>query len=169
MAAPKGNQYAKGHGRPSLYSDELAEKICHEFATTDKGLREICEEEGMPEMRTIQRWITENESFRRKYAHARELQAEYLADQIIEIADDKHGDVMMIKRGDEEVEAENREFINRSRVKIDARKWKASKLYPKKYSERVDITSDGEKIQEKIDYTKLSDQVLKEIANAKKE
>jgi hypothetical protein len=82
---------------------------------------------------------------RNKYARAREIQADYLADQIIEISDETHSDKSFNEDG---YEVTNHEVIARSRLRVDARKWKASKLYPKKYADRVDtdLTSGGQKI-----------------------
>ncbi len=89
----------------------------------------------MPNIRTVLRWVFKDEAFRQQYAQARELQAELRADEIIDIADDTSEDEIFTEDGKR---FENREFVNRSRLKIDARKWVAAKLLPKKYGERVD-------------------------------
>lgn len=130
--------------RPSKFSEELCEKICEQIATSDKGLRKICEENDITTF-TVLKWLNENKEFSIQYARAREMQADYLADQIIDIADETHSDKSVNEDG---YEVTNHEVIARSRLRVDARKWKASKLYPKKYADRVDsdITSNGEKL-----------------------
>ena len=132
-------------GRPSKFTPELAAEICDVVSTTTSGLKRICENnDAFPNVGTVLRWLNENEEFRNQYARATEVQADLLADEMMEIADDTTGDVMMIRKGDEVVEAENREFINRSRLRVDTRKWIASKLKPKKYGDRTAIDHGGE-------------------------
>lgn len=123
--------------RPSDYSEETVDRICHLLATTSKGLHKICEGEGMPSVTTVFNWLNneENKSFLDKYARARNAQAELLADEIIDIADDSRKDTILTENG----EIQNSEWINRSRLRVDARKWKASKLYPKKFGDRMEL------------------------------
>lgn len=129
-------------GRPNAYSEELAEKICKLLSASDKGLEDVCAECGTNSS-SVYRYLNQHESFREKYARAREQQADFLADQIIKIADDSSQDVITktIGHGEdaETIEVENREFVNRSKLRVDARKWKASKLAPKKYGDRLEL------------------------------
>jgi DNA-directed RNA polymerase subunit F len=140
-------------GRPSLYSEEIADKICEAIASSSKGLRSICNGEGMPSIRTVMNWLAEGEkedgrpefkSFLQRYARAKEEQADYLIEEIIEIADDGSNDFMKIVKGDQEYNVENKEVTNRSRLRVDTRKWIASKLKPKKYGDKVDLTHGGD-------------------------
>ena len=103
--------------RPSKYSQELANKICEQIAN-GKSLRAVCRGKNIPDTRTVRRWLQDNEEFRLQYAQAREDQADFHADELIAIADTEKD-------------------ANRARVRIDARKWVASKLRPKVYGERV--------------------------------
>ncbi|MEM0732731.1 hypothetical protein [Neisseria perflava] len=117
-------------GRPSKYSDELAEKICEKIAN-GRSLRSICAEAGMPTMSTVCKWLSENKEFSEQYARAREKQADYFAEEIIEIADS--------------AEAESA-AVSKAKLQIDARKWAASKIAPKKYGDKQEIdvkSSDG--------------------------
>lgn len=131
-------------GRTSLYTPELADAICDRIATSSDGLRKICNEtEEFPDFATVFRWLAKPEykDFRDKYARARETQADLLADEIIEIADDSKNDTQTDHDG---VPIVNHDNINRSRLRVDARKWKASKLAPKKYGERLEVENSGE-------------------------
>ena len=111
-------------GRPSLFTETLAERICALIAS-GKSLRRICEEEeGMPTAETVRTWLLKHEGFSAQYARAREVQAEHYADEIVEIAD---------------TEAD----AAKARVRVDARKWTASKLLPKKYGERIEQVHSG--------------------------
>jgi hypothetical protein len=122
-------------GRPSKFSDKLADRICERIANGE-SLRSICADKNEPGKRTVMTWLSSNEAFRHQYARAREDQADHYADEIIEIAD-------------------NEADTNRARVRIDARKWKASKLAPKRYG-------DYQRLQAKLEhgFSELSDEEL---------
>jgi hypothetical protein len=117
-------------GRPSLYTPEIAETICCELAA-GRSLRSICEDEDMPNARTVHRWLATHEEFRQHYARAKEECADYYSEEIVEIVD-------------------GADDPQRARVRMDARKWYASKLAPKKYGDKVvsEVTGkDGGPIQ----------------------
>jgi len=101
-------------------------------------LRTICEDEATPGRSTVYRWLLEVAEFRDLYARAREDQADTLADEIVAIADEPP---VIVTSGDgEEVEvALDSAAIARQRLRIDARKWVASKLKPKRYGEKIDL------------------------------
>ncbi len=86
-------------GRPSLFSQELADAIC-ESLIEGKSLRTICRNEAMPAAGTVCRWLSQDEKFREQYARAREAQADTLADEALEIADDGTNDWMERKNGE---------------------------------------------------------------------
>ncbi len=134
---------ATGIGRPSGYSEEIADLICAGLSNGNH-LSAVLKAEGMPNPATVYRWITGNPSFREKYALAREIQAEVLVGEIIEIADDSTGDITEEDHGDGVVtQRVNQENINRSRLRVDARKWYASKVLPKKYGDRLELSGDA--------------------------
>lgn len=138
-------------GRPSKFTQELADKICEMISTSNKGLRTICKELDISTM-TVLRWLDDEDkkSFCLQYARAKEEQAEHLAEEIISIADDSSRDTKIIKGKDgSDIEVENTEWTNRSKLRVEARKWIASKLKPKKYGDKVQTELSGEvKIQQ---------------------
>lgn len=94
----------------------------------------MCEErEGWPAERTIYQWLEKHEEFVQKYARARERQADREVDQIVVIADDSGFDAQIVD-GRAVV---NSESVNRARLRVDARKWRASKLAAKKYGDKI--------------------------------
>jgi hypothetical protein len=111
-------------GRPSDYSDEIADLICERLANGE-ALYRMCRDEGLPDERTVYRWLAAHDQFRQKYAHARERQADLRAEEIVTIAD----------------EAKD---ANLARLQIDARKWQASKLAPKKYGDKIAVGGDAD-------------------------
>lgn len=124
----------------SSYTEEMADIICERIANGE-SLKAICEEEGMPSKSTVFKWLSENQSLSDKYARAREAQADALFDDILSIADDGRNDWMERKDAEDENMGwrENGEALRRSQLRIDARKWMAGKLRPKKYGEKLDI------------------------------
>jgi hypothetical protein len=138
-------------GRPSEYSQETALLICERLAD-GKSLRTICLDEAMPAKSTVFKWLIENQKFSDQYALAREAQADTLVDEMLDIADDGSNDWMERtgKDGTSIGWQENGEAIGRSRLRLDARKWIAAKLRPKKYADRIqqEVTGkDGGPIQ----------------------
>jgi hypothetical protein len=131
-AKPKATA-PKKTGRPSGYSEQIAEKICL-LISEGQSLRTICKEDGMPSRQTILNWILKNDEFHQQYARAREAQADYLFEECLEIADHSTGDAIQDGNGNKRVDHEN---INRSRLRVDTRKWVCAKLNPKKYSDKV--------------------------------
>ncbi|MCF3462782.1 terminase small subunit protein [Stenotrophomonas maltophilia] len=123
--------------RPSKFTQKLADAICEQLVD-GKSLRTICSTAKMPGRSTVVRWLAENEAFRNQYARARELQADTLADEILDIADKAVMGEKLKKDGRGKViERRTGDMVERSKLMIDARKWYAGKLQPKKYGERV--------------------------------
>lgn len=123
-------------GRPSTYSAEIAAIICERLGEGE-SLRRICNDEGMPAKSTVMLWLAQHSEFSDQYARARETQADYLAEDLLEIADDARNDWMESNGEDDKGWIANGEHIQRSRLRVDARKWLIAKLAPKKYGDRV--------------------------------
>jgi hypothetical protein len=121
--------------RPSTYSQETADTICTRLADGE-SLRQICQDDEMPGKATVMRWLGEKDkqAFRDQYAHAREAQADHLAEEILQIADDGTNDTYKDDKGDV---LTDHDVIARSRLRVDARKWLASKMAPKKYGDKI--------------------------------
>lgn len=132
-------------GAPSIYTDELADKICEKISTSSIGMEHICKDIGIG-YTTVTAWISKaGHPFQEKYARAKLAQMSFLADEIVEIADDARNDYMTRQMGDGiEVEVPNMELINRSRLRVDTRKWLMSKIAPKVYGEALKLQGDAE-------------------------
>ena len=136
---PKANQLPIG--RPTDYSQEMADIICERIADGE-SLRQICSEETMPNKATVFRWLGKFKEFSDQYARARENQAETLADEITNIADET---MVIVKEKDGFTEVVlDSTAVARNRLRIDTRKWVASKLLPKKYGDKVDLNHGGQ-------------------------
>lgn len=140
-------------GRPTIYSEELADLICERIATHDIGLTRLCAMyDDMPTKETINQWRWKYDSFSDRYVKAKQLQAEVSAEACLEIADDATNDFMeaLGEGGQPEGYKLNGEHVARSRLRIDTRKWLAAKLAPKIYGERQVVEQHNYSHEDKI-------------------
>ncbi len=113
-------------GRPSLYSDELAERVC-EHVAAGGSIVDLCDENAaMPTWRTVYGWMAKHDTFFQAHARAKLAQMQLRADEIIPLADD------------ESLKPEDR------KVRVAARQWLLAKLVPATYGDKLDVTSKGE-------------------------
>lgn len=111
-------------GRPSKFSPEIAEEICERIANGE-SLRKICDEPPMPVRTTVRTWLLNNGEFQTRYARAREDQADHFAEMIIDVAFSSSDPQM-------------------GRLQMDALKWTASKMAPRKYGDKIEHEVNGE-------------------------
>lgn len=141
MKRLKRNQ--KKPTRVSSFNWKICDELC-EWLSEGKPLTLWCKKKGNPKYSTVMKWLWHEspfrEEFNRKYERAREMQAECLSDQIVEICDDNSGDtVIKTDRKGRTYEAIDYENVQRARLQIDTRKWIASKLRPKRYGESANL------------------------------
>lgn len=150
VAAPKTKtrtetKAKKPLGAPSIYTQDLALAICEHVANC-VPLAAIAAMDGMPSVRTIMNWLADERKpdFVHQYARAREAQADKMAEDILAIADEECTMVRSDKHGSRDDDGEGRTevvfdaiAVARNRLRVDARKWLASKMAPKKYGEKV--------------------------------
>jgi len=122
------NKETKKNGRPPIYSKELATKICERIASGE-SVRTIVKDDEMPSSSSIFNWLLDEDKskFLEQYESARNIQAETMFEELLEIAD-------------------NKEDVQRDRLRIDTRKWYLSKVLPKKFGDKMDVTSDNKPI-----------------------
>lgn len=132
-----------GPGRPSLYTEELAARICERLARGE-SLRSVCRDDDMPDERRVREWATNKDHpFSPHYAEARRVGYERMADELLDIADDGSNDWMMRNEGDNEGWRLNGEHFQRSRLRVDTRKWLLSKMLPKVYGDKQQMEHTG--------------------------
>jgi hypothetical protein len=151
MTASKREPSDKGgkvKGRPSSYTKQVGDEICLRLADGE-SLRKICESEDMPSKTSVFRWLADekNKAFRDQYALARELQADSLFDEMLDIADESVGDSYEDSNGNERI---NHEVVQRSKLRIDTRKWLAGKLRPKVYGDKADAPAADKSVAEEL-------------------
>lgn len=129
------------------YSQEDIETIFKSIISqieNGASLRSCLRKDNMPDSTTFYKWIDEDDKKSVQYERSVELRSEFLFDEIIEIADKQGEDVTEDKDGNRVI---NHNIVQRNRLQIDARKWALSKMIPKKYGDKLDMTSGGDKIQ----------------------
>lgn len=126
-----------------MYSDKqietLFDEICDRIAKGE-SLSAILRNNDMPSRPLFYKWIKDNDEKINKYARATEIRSELIFDEMLDIADDGLNDFTK-KQIDEGIEVEvlNSEHIQRSRLRIDTRKWILSKMNPKKYGDKIEV------------------------------
>jgi hypothetical protein len=111
------------------YDADLADRVCLALAGSDKGLRATLKEiDAGISPQAVFEWAQNNAQFADKFAQAKRQQIEMMAEDIVDIANDDSLDP------------------NDKRIRIDTRKWLLSKLLARTYGDKLDITSDGEKL-----------------------
>lgn len=138
ITAPKVNkaqEIARQYQSSDIpYDEELAYQIV-EMIADGISLKRICELDGMPRKASFYRWMDSKQDLRDKYARAKDDAADALADDIEDIAN-------AVLKGVYDPAA--------ARVAVDAKKWIASKLKPKKYGDKLDLTSDGKALPQPL-------------------
>jgi hypothetical protein len=143
-------------GRPSTYSDEIAGTICDRMAEGE-SLTSICEDEAMPGRRTVYDWLRDEDhaAFVANFDRARALRADKIFDQILAISDDATNDWMERKGEDNEGWVLNGEHVQRSRLRVDTRKWVLARMDGVRFSDKTrhELTGpNGGPIQQQVEH-----------------
>ncbi len=129
-------------GRPSTYTPEIAAAICERLADGE-SLRAICRDSGMPDERTVRRWAVDDvQGFSPRYARARDIGLDAMADELLEIADTPREGVR-IEKSEAGYKEIREDMLGHRKLQIDTRKWYLSKLAPKKYGDLQRIEHSG--------------------------
>ena len=147
-------------GRVTTYTDEIAKEICSRIANGE-SLRSICQDDHMPSKSTVMLWLVDGEHkyLSDQYAEARRIQAEALADELFDIADNGKNDWMERNGEGNPGYTLNGEHVQRSRLRLDTRKWYLSKVLPK-FADKQQIEHTG-----KLDLSTASDDEINRKLN----
>lgn len=142
------------------FSQEIFDEICVRIAEGE-SLRKICKDDKMPSLVAVWKWLNNSEELVKQYTRAREEQAETFVDEILDIADDNKDDTSIDENGKLII---NQEVIARSRLRVDSRKWIASKLKPKRFGDYTKIQAE---VKDTSSTSSWLGEVLSEIDNNK--
>lgn len=119
--------------RPSEYDFKLCEEICDEIANGKNIIKVLESKKEFPSWPTFRRWKNENEELRTLYVNSQQ-------DKGIALENEIDDTMKLVKEGIIDASTAN--------VLIQTLKWKMAKFYPKMFGDKVDVTSDGEKISQ---------------------
>lgn len=139
MSAKAKPSKTRALGRPSTYTEAKGRAICKLLAegwTLNRVAKRL---DIAP--RTVRGWVLANDAFAAQYARAREMGYQAMADELIEISDESSRDWKTIGREGAEYDVPDREVVDRSKLRVDTRKWLLSKALPKIYGERIDVNA----------------------------
>jgi hypothetical protein len=126
-----------GRRAPAVrYDDEIAEYICEQIAM-GRSLLSVCREPNMPDAAAVIYWVKIDLcKFKAKYETAIQIRAQLHFEEVIAIADDGSGDFQLREKEDgTEYTVLNAENIQRSKLRVDTRKWELSKMQPKVFGD----------------------------------
>lgn len=137
---PRVNKYGVPYSRSKPAYDAAALKsVISDRLGKGESLHTILKSDGMPSFSVVFGWIANDSQFAEQYARAREAQADKMAAEILEISDTP---VIGIKKKTDEtgkVEVTEADMIEHRRLQVDARKWLAARMAPKKYGDKMGI------------------------------
>jgi hypothetical protein len=122
------------------YTEQQIEKAFNDICTKICGgssLRATLCFDNTPSSQTFYKWIDEDKEKAKQYARACEERTDYIFEDLITISDSAGGDLITLPDGREVVD---NAVITRDRLRVDTRKWMLSKLNPKKYGDKLDVT-----------------------------
>ena len=136
--------------RPTIFTEELGDLICERLACGE-SMRSICRDEDMPCVASVFGWMRKDEEFLAQYARAKEESADALVEDMLDIADNQvdqplivEGEMVYDKDG-KKVMVKDANSIAHARLRVDTRKWSASKLKPKRYGDSTNLKhTDGD-------------------------
>lgn len=129
-------------GRPTKYTQEIADRICAELAE-GKSLRSVCSADDIPSAVTVFSWFRIYPEFLKQYTRAKEESADAMADEVLHISNTPvMGETRTIK-SDGSVEVKQDEMLGHRRLQIETRKWLMAKMKPKRYGDKLDMTTNG--------------------------
>ena len=152
-----GKEDVNKGGRPTKYSLGIALVICDRLADGE-SLVSICKDPAMPKKTAIYEWLASKKDFAEMYARAREDQADSLADQIIALADEMPMEIT----DDKGTTRFDSAYVQWQKNRVDARKWVAAKLKPRKYSDRITHQGDKDADAMQVDVN-IFDEMIKNL------
>jgi hypothetical protein len=139
--------------RPTTYTQELADNICEQLAL-GYSLRTVCKPDNMPCIASIFNWFRTQPGFLEQYEKAKQESTDAMAEDLLDIADNGTNDYMEYEDRNGNLGWKiNGENIQRSRLRADTRKWLMAKMKPKKYGDKIDMTTNGENINKAKELT----------------
>lgn len=126
---------------PPRIKQEVFDEFLKRIET--RSVRDVCSDDDMPAQSSVYDKLLEDTAFAEKYARATERRADHMFDEMLEIADDGSNDWMERQEEQSLGWRENGEALNRSRLRVDTRKWILARMQPRKYGDKMDVNTTG--------------------------
>jgi hypothetical protein len=149
------------------------------YLAMGESLRTACAREGMPGMTTVFRWLGASntepwaQDFREQYARAKEEAADAMAEEILYISDNTvEGEIVVTKpdkSGKMVTETRKEDMLGHRRLQVDTRKFLMAKMKPKRYGDKLDLTSGGDKIERGMSLEEINAVLARAEADKAKE
>jgi hypothetical protein len=121
------------NGSQPVYTQAIADEICDRLEDGEP-LNEICRSPGMPDPRAVRKWVHDRPGFGPRYARAKSIGYERLAEDVLTISDSPcagpNGYV-------------DNAAVQRARLMVESRKWLLSKMLPKIYGDKIELSGDA--------------------------
>ena len=130
-------------GRPEFEWTEEIENDILALIMEGQAVRTILGKDRDPRFPTVPLFYKKlacDERFLKRYAQAKEILADMEFEELREIADNSSNDWMESNDPDNPGYRLNGDHIQRARLRVDVRKFRAMKLSPKKYGDKIDHT-----------------------------
>ena len=134
--SPKPHEPKSKPASKVRYNADIAARLCERIATTPQSMLQICEAPDMPGIATVFRWLRDHPDFREMYVIAKQEQVEILMDECFQIVDDTSNDLIVTADGRK---IPNPVAVQRAKLRVNYRKWIASKLLPRKYGNNAQL------------------------------
>lgn len=130
-------------GRPSTFSDDIAESICERLAGGE-SLLSICASDPMPPQSVVFQWLSKQPQFAENYARARQFWADAEFERIMSIADTPQVGIKTETDAKGGVKTIEGDMIEHRRLQVDTRKWALARMSPRKYGDRIQAELTGQ-------------------------
>lgn len=131
----------RGRGRPAKHTPQLIEEICQRISEGEP-LAEICRLAHMPERRTVYDWLAADADFSSRFARARDVGFDAIAEEALKIADTPQ-DGVVIEDDGEKVKEKRGDMLGHRKLQVETRLKLLAKWNPKKYGDRQEINHSG--------------------------
>ena len=148
-------------------TDEIFMEIC-ERMVEGESVRSICRDEHMPSIAGVLMYLSKDQARIEQYTRAMQMRADAMFEEILDISDDGTNDYMLRNAEDPTSVVLNGEHVQRSKLRVDSRKWALGRMNPKKYGDKTFVGGVDDapiKVQNTIDVSNLS---LKELETLEK-
>ena len=126
----------------STYTEQMANAII-EWIAEGRPLREFCRQPNMPAWRTVYDWLEKEPEFGARFARARSMGADAIAEEALNIADTPVEGVRRETGGKDGNKEVYEDMLGHRKLQVETRLKLLAKWFPQKYGDKIDHTLTG--------------------------